>query len=133
MHKAESKGWISPVVEIHRRKTAILVLACLSPVYDKCINTIRNTWGAHTDSEVDVYYVYGGQSSKNIPDLVDVEDLIGQPRPELKDRDVWVGSDIILCGCADTIQEQKDCLLRTRLIAVNAMDLACIASRRASA
>jgi len=96
-----------------------LVLACRSPVYDQCINTIRRTWGGRSHNDVDIYYVYGGQGGTNISDLVSIESLIGHAKPELNDNEVWVGNDIILCGAADIIQEQQDCLLRKRLIAFN--------------
>ncbi|MGE0449973.1 MAG: nucleotidyltransferase family protein [Vicinamibacterales bacterium] len=96
---------------------AILVVGCLLPVYHRCIQAIRSTWGARSGGRVDVYYVYGGQSTKPVSGLVPIEDLIGQPRPALRDDDVWVSGDIILCGAADLNIEQRDCVLRKRLIA----------------
>src|SRR5262249_8911868 len=98
-------------------KIAILVVGCLLPVYGRCIRAIRSTWGSRSIGSVDIYYVYGGQRVNLISDLMPIEALIGQPRPTLHDHEVWVSGDIILCGTADLDIEQRDCVLRKRLIA----------------
>lgn len=98
-------------------RIAILVLACLQTVYDRCIRTIRATWGAASRDHVDVFYVYGGQHENADPDTVGIEQLIGRPCPVLNDYEVWVAGDIILCGAADVYAGQVDCILRKRLIA----------------
>jgi hypothetical protein len=98
-------------------KIAILVVGCLLPVYRQCIRAIRSTWGSRPVDCVDIYYVYGGQNANPVSDLTPIEDLIGQPRPTLRDHEVWVSGDIILCGTPDLAVEQRDCVLRKRLIA----------------
>ncbi len=98
-------------------RIAILVLGCLQTVYDRCIRTIRATWGAKPGDNADIFYVYGGQNTHNEPDMVDIGQLIGQAPPELQDNEVWVSDDIILCGAADVYAGQHNCILRKRLIA----------------
>jgi hypothetical protein len=102
----------------HGRRIAIVVLGCLLTVYDRCIRIIRSTWGSRFTADVDVFYLYGGQGP--LPgrrDVVDVEQLIGCARPALQDGEVWTSGDIILCGAADLNEEQRNCILRKRLIA----------------
>lgn len=98
-------------------RIAILVLGCLLPVYDRCIKSIRATWGKSSSDTVDIYYVYGGQGANRAPGMVKIEDLIGQAPPQLNDFEAWVSGDIILCGAADIYADQIDCILRKRLIA----------------
>jgi hypothetical protein len=98
-------------------RIAVLVLGCLLPVYDRCIKVIRATWGATQRDGVDVFYVYGGQSTRADPELVSIEALIGRARPVLSDYEVWAAGDIILCGAADVYYGQPDCILRKRLAA----------------
>ena len=98
-------------------RIAILVLGCLLTRYERCIATIRSTWGTTPTAAMDIYYVYGGQGVNAASDLVPIEELIGQPRPDLNDDEVWVSGDIILCGAADLYADQQDCVLRKRLIA----------------
>ena len=96
---------------------AILVLGCLLPVYTRCIQAIRGTWGTNVKDTVDIYYVYGGSGSNEAPESLRIEDLIGQTRPQLRDCESSVHGDIILCGAADVFADQIDCILRKRLIA----------------
>ncbi len=98
-------------------RIAILVLGCLLTIYDRCIRTIRATWGSQSRDHVDIFYVYGGQHANTDEEMVDIERLIGRPRPQLQDYEVWVSGDIILCGAADLYDAQQDCVLRKRLIA----------------
>jgi hypothetical protein len=98
-------------------RIAILVLGCLLTVYDRCIRTIRATWGSRPVAHADIFYVYGAQNVHIEPDMVDIERLIGQAQPVLRDHEAWVSGDIILCGAADVYAGQKDCILRKRLIA----------------
>ena len=98
-------------------RIAILVLGCLLTVYDRCIKIIRATWGARPVDNVDIFYVYGGQGSNTTEKAVDIDHLICRARPELRDGEVWVSGDIILCGAADLRDDQQDCILRKRLIA----------------
>lgn len=98
-------------------RIAILVLGCLLTVYERCIKIIRATWGSKAVDNVDVYYVYGGQSAGNGEEMGDIEHLIGGPRPQLRDGQVWVSGDIILCGAADVREDQENCILRKRLFA----------------
>ena len=98
-------------------RIAVLVLGCLLPAYDRCIGTIRATWGSRRRDGVDVFYVYGGQGTSADSGLVRIEDVIGRAPPELRDYEVWVSGDVILCGAGDVYAQQRDCILRKRLIA----------------
>lgn len=98
-------------------RIAILVLGCLLTVYHRCLEIIRATWGAKSIDKVDIFYVYGGQSAGTRDDMIDIEHLICRARPRLKDREVWVSGDIILCGATDVREGQPNCILRKRLIA----------------
>jgi hypothetical protein len=103
--------------DAHEPRIAILVLGCLLTVYERCIRMIRATWGAKAVKNVDVFYVYGAQNSKSCEEVLEVECLIGRPAPQLRDGEVWVSGDIILCGAADVFEVQRNCVLRKRLIA----------------
>ena len=110
-----------PPRETSSHKTAILVLGCRQPVYQRCIQTIRATWGATASDHTDIFYVYGAKSSTGAA-LIDVEQLLAlheaePPRHALSDGDVWVSRDLILCGAADVFRDQPDCILRKRLLA----------------
>jgi len=100
---------------------AILVLGCRLTVYERCIRTIRATWGSRSDEDVDIFYVYGGQGvgagAGAGADMVDLEQILGRAAPALSDGEVWVAGDVILCGAADVREDQADCILRKRLIA----------------
>ena len=98
-------------------RIAILVLGCLLTVYERCIKTIRATWGSKPVRSVDIFYVYGGQDAHVSLDMIDVEQLIGRPAPRLQDGQVSVSGDIILCGATDVREGQQNCILRKRLIA----------------
>jgi len=98
-------------------RIAILVLGCLLDVYDRCVRTIRATWGSKHRPNADVFYVYGGQDAGIEPQMVDIRHLIGHAPPQLRDYEVWASGDVILCGAADVYAGQRDCILRKRLIA----------------
>ena len=98
-------------------RIAILVLGCLEPVYDHCIQTIRASWGTNSTENTDIFYVYGTQNDHPGMNLVDLEKIIGQACPALHNFEVWVSGDIILCGASDVYAGQSDCILRKRLIA----------------
>lgn len=117
MIRHDGAALLGPADAQDEPRIAILVLGCLLTVYDRCIQTIRTTWAARTTSSVDIYYVYGGQNPGPGHDVVDVERLIGQPRPHLQDGAVWVSGDIILCGASDLQSVQSNCVLRKRLLA----------------
>ena len=95
-------------------RIAILVLGCLLTVYDRCIKTIRATWGARAATNVDVFYLYGGQPAKTAEAITegigDVAHLIGRAPPPLKDGEAWASGDIILCGAADIFEGQLNCV-----------------------
>lgn len=101
----------------HEPRIAILVLGCLLTVYERCIKTIRATWGAKSVDNVDIFYVYGGQHTKNCEKICAIEHLIGRPGPQLQNGEAWISGDIILCGAADVFEGQRNCVLRKRLIA----------------
>jgi hypothetical protein len=104
-------------METGEPRIAILVLGCLQTVYQRCISTIRSTWGSQSVANVDIFYVYGGQSVSGVRDMIDIEELIGRARPRLRDGEVWTSGDVILCGAADVRADQPDCILRKRLFA----------------
>lgn len=112
----ESAGDSRPP-DAHEPRIAILVLGCLLTVYERCIRMVRATWGARSVDNVDIFYVYGGQTTKSCAEMGDIECLLGRPGPQLKDGEVWVSGDIILCGAADVFDDQRNCVLRKRLIA----------------
>jgi hypothetical protein len=102
-------------------RVAILVLGCRLTVYERCIRTIRATWGASSVENADIFYVYGAQGSASgggaSADMVDLERLLGRSTPVLSDGQAWVAGDVILCGAGDVREDQADCILRKRLIA----------------
>src|SRR5450432_3094595 len=101
-------------------RVAILVLGCRLTVYEHCIRTIRATWGSKSVENADIFYVYGGQGAGAgaNADMVGLERLIGRSAPALADGQAWVVGDVILCGAADVREDQADCILRKRLIAL---------------
>lgn len=98
-------------------RTAILVLGCLLPVYVRCVQAIRRTWGATTAADVDVLYLYGTQVADPDVERADLAALIGAPVPELDDGAAAVVGDHLLTGSGDLWADQADCVLRKRLIA----------------
>ncbi len=65
--------------------------------------------------------MYGAKSSAGEA-LIDLSQLLAlhaaePPRHALTDGDVWVSGDVILCGAADVLHDQPDCILRKRLLA----------------
>ncbi|HEY0707356.1 MAG TPA: hypothetical protein VGG33_11195 [Polyangia bacterium] len=98
-------------------RIAVLVLGCLLTTYDRCIKTIRATWASKSLPNVDVLYLYGGQGTNAGQDAVDIETIIGRPRPQLADGEVWASDDIILTGSEDVQHFQRNCILRKRLYA----------------
>lgn len=95
----------------------MLVLGCLLTAYDRCIRTIRATWASQAHPNVDVLYLYGGQGTNAGQDAVDLETILGRPRPALPDGAVWASGDIVLSGCQDLQHFQPNCILRKRLFA----------------
>lgn len=98
-------------------RIAILVLGCLLPAFERCIDVIRTTWGAHAIDGVDVFYVYGAQPTASGAALVPLEQLVDGPVPHLDDGEVWASRDVLLCGAADLFVDQPNCVLRKRLYA----------------
>jgi hypothetical protein len=98
-------------------RTAILVLGCLLPVYVRCTQAIRRTWGATIADDVDVLYLYGAQVANRDAERLDLAQLIGQPVPELGDGAAVLVDDHLLVGTGDLWADQADCVLRKRMIA----------------
>ncbi len=98
------------------KRVAVVVLGCLMPVYESAIDTIRKTWASRKHPNIDVYYVYGAHIQNQQEQSV-IEKYTRQPTMPLSAFEVSQYGDVILCGCADAIQLQSDCLLRKRLIA----------------
>ena len=98
-----------------QKRVAVLVLSCASPPYDQLLRTIRRTWGSRKVSGVDILYLYGnverGEPSEELSRYLD-----GNP-PTVEPGGIREIGDVLVAGCADTISEQEDCLLRKRLIA----------------
>ncbi len=102
-------------IDAEHGSMAILVLACASPPYDKTIETIRQTWGSLRVPGIDVYYVYGVPHPDDAHDTL--PDALARPLPEIADDEIAQVGDVLIAGCADSVQRQIDCLLRKRLIA----------------
>jgi hypothetical protein len=117
MSRTDLPTQVSPDTDERGPRIAILVLACLMPVYDRCIGIIRATWGSRRRAGVDVFYVYGGLTSGTTPGLVPIEQVVGRARPDLRAGDVWASGDLIVTGTGDVYADQGDCILRKRLIA----------------
>jgi len=96
-------------------RVAILVLSNATPPYDTTIEAVRRTWGARSARGVDIYYVYG-----NPPDAkarAVLSRYIGGDPPVVAEDEICQIGDVLIAGCADRMEEQRDCLLRKRLIA----------------
>lgn len=95
---------------------AIVVLGCAAPPYDEMIGAMRSTWGSVEVPGVDVTYVYGNPSDERgrsvLAQLLDVDEP-----PVVADGDVIRLGDILIAGCADSFNDEEDCLLRKRLLA----------------
>jgi hypothetical protein len=97
------------------QRVAILVLACASHPYDRLISTVRRTWASRLLSGVDIYYVYGNPEPG--PRAEVLSRYFAGDLPEVEPGAIHREGDILIAGCADTIDEQEDCLLRKRLTA----------------
>ncbi len=97
------------------RKVAVLVLACVSPPYDRLIDTIRRTWGSHHTKSTSVYYVYGNPEAGDPSD--ELSRFVTEDLPRVDAGDMQQIGDVLIAGCADSINAQEDCLLQKRLIA----------------
>ena len=97
------------------RSVAVLVLACASAPYDRLVDTIRRTWGSREVEDMDVYYVYGNPEAGRPAD--ELSRFVAGDLPRVEAGDIQQIDDVLIAGCADSINEQEDCLLRKRLIA----------------
>ena len=98
-------------------RIAILVIGCLLPVFDRCIATIRSTWGSRAVDGVDVFYAYGSQPTESAVETIPLAGLVGRPVPHVAEGAVWASGDILVCGAADLWEDQRNCVLRKRLAA----------------
>jgi hypothetical protein len=98
-----------------RKNIAIIVLGCASPPYDVMIQTIRNTWASMKVSGIDIYFLYGNPDddyARIVLSCYVLENVF-----PVKKGQITAIDDMLLAGCADRIAQQKDCILRKRLIA----------------
>ena len=94
-------------------RIAALVLGCASPPYDIMIHTIRNTWGAVKVPGVDIYYLYGNPHDEQARN--GLSRYVGSSFPTVPDNEIEIINDLLIAGCADNIEQQRDCILRKRL------------------
>lgn len=100
-----------------RKSVAVLVLGCLLPQYERCLDVIQGTWAAKHNADIDIYYALGAHFDRSTASAAGVEKYLGGAAPALNAFEAKRIGSVIACGCADTIQLQGDCLLRKRLIA----------------
>lgn len=105
------------------KSVAILVLACASPPYDRMLQAIRSTWGKHPTEGMDLYYLYGNPASGVPAD--ELSRYLPGDLPVVPDDRICQIGDVLIAGCGDSMHEQKDCLLRKRLLAFDYLTDAC--------
>ena len=98
-----------------RRRVAVLVLACASDPYGAMIRAIRSTWGSRRVEDVDVYYLYGNPESGRPAE--ELARFVGADLGPVEADGIRQIDNVLIAGCADSIRQQEDCLLRKRLIA----------------
>jgi hypothetical protein len=101
------------------KSVAVLVLGCLLPQYEACLDVIERTWAASRLPGIDVFYAIGAHFDSTVVSARSMEKYVGRDAPPLSAFQARRSGDVIICGCADTIQLQNDSLLRKRLIAFN--------------
>lgn len=95
------------------RRVAVLVLACASEPYDRLIDTIRDTWASRQLPGVDIFYVYGNTEPGRPSEVL--SRYVAGDLPRVEPGGVRRFDDVLIVGCADTIDEEEDCLLSKRL------------------
>jgi hypothetical protein len=95
------------------QRIAIVVLGCVSAPYDQTIDAIRRTWGAQPVPGVDIYYLYGNPYDDEGRRVL--ARYVGDDVPVVEDDAIRHIGDVLIVGCADHINQQRDCLLRKRL------------------
>ena len=84
---------------------------------------------------LDIYYLYGNPHDDRARGVV--SRYVGSTVPVVQDDAICQIGDVLIAGCADHLQQQEDCFLRKRLIAL-ASEFSCTsrpdqpASRRRS-
>ena len=99
------------------KSVAVVVLGCLMPQYDNAIEIIQNTWGARKYSNIDIFYIFGSHLQQPKTEQAVLDKYAGQQVTPLPSFEAMQCDNVIVCGCADSIHLQQDCLLRKRLIA----------------
>lgn len=99
------------------KSVAVLVLGCLLPQYERCLDVIQGTWASKSSADIDVYYALGAHFDHTTASATAVEKYLGGEGPAVNAFEAKQIGSVIACGCADAIQLQGDCLLRKRLIA----------------
>jgi len=99
------------------KSVAVLVLGCLLPQYERCLDVIQDTWASKHSAGIDVYYALGAHLDRTTVTATAIEKYLGGATPALNAFEAKRIGSVIACGCADAIQLQGDCLLRKRLIA----------------
>ncbi|MEM7563757.1 MAG: hypothetical protein AAF353_12005, partial [Pseudomonadota bacterium] len=97
------------------QRIAILVLGCLMPVYTAAMETMVQTWAGTSEADIDVFFILGAHTRSQTEQKT-LDQIVG-PQPSLNAFESRRVGNIILTGCADSIELQRDCLLRKRLIA----------------
>ncbi len=101
----------------NRKSVAVLVLGCLLPQYERCLDIIRDTWASKRVADIDVYYAIGAHLDPTTVNAEGIRKYFGNELPVLNAFESTSIGNVIACGCADSIALQRDCLLRKRLIA----------------
>jgi len=96
-------------------RIALVVLACATPPYDQLVDAIRSTWGSRPVPGLDIYYLYGNPHGDQAQGVL--SRYVGGRLPVVEDDAIRQIQDVLIAGCADHLRQQKDCLLRKRLIA----------------
>jgi hypothetical protein len=94
-------------------RIAIVVLGCVSPPYDQMVEAIRHTWGCRRVPGLDIYYLYGNPHDDQGRDVL--SRYVGGRPPVVEDDAICHIHDVLIVGCADHIDHQRDCILRKRL------------------
>jgi hypothetical protein len=94
-------------------RIAIVVLGCVSPPYDRTIEAIRSTWGGERVPGLDIFYLYGNPVDDEGRRVL--SRYVGGSAPAVEDDAIRPMRDVLIVGCADSIMQQPDCLLRKRL------------------
>ena len=85
----------------------------MSSPYDETIEAIRHTWGSQPVPGLDIYYVYGNPHDD--AGRAVLSRYVGGRAPVIEDDAIRHIGDVLIVGCADHIDVQKECLLHKRL------------------